>query len=265
MQPADSDARSPDRPLACVTGASAGIGAAFARALAERGFDLLLVARRRERLEALARELPGAAAVLVADLARPDGQAQVAARLAAAPRLRLLVNNAGGLTRGPFHRAPIADEVALAQVHVLAPLQLTHAALGGMVARGQGAVIQVASRAAFAPNAELPTYAAAKAFLHRHAVALAAELDGTGVRFVSVCPGNVRTELFERAGYAPEEIARMAALEPEVVVAAALESLDRGEVVCVPGERRSVRLLRALLPRALAAKLAGVLGRVAGG
>ena len=253
--------------MALVTGASSGIGAAFARLLARRGYDLVLVARRRERLEAVAgelRALGAGAEVLVADLARPEELARVEARVAAEPRLALLVNNAGGMTRGPFHERELAGEEELVRVHALAPLRLTHAALRAMLARGRGAIIQVSSRAAFAPNANAPTYAAVKACLHRHTLGIAPALVGTGVSILSLCPGNTRTELFARAGFTGEELARVALMEPEAVVDAALAALARGELVCVPGERGSQRLLRRLLPRRLLARAAGVLQRLAG-
>lgn len=262
MQPARNE-----RPLALVTGASSGIGAAFARLLARRGYDLVLVARRRERLEAVARELAalGAGAeVLVADLGRPEDLGRVEGRVAGEPLLSLLVNNAGALTRGPFHARDAAGEEELVRVHALAPLRLTHAALRAMLPRGRGAVIQVSSRAAFAPNPGAPTYAAAKAFLHRHALGLAPALAGTGVSILSVCPGNTRTELFARAGFGAEELARLPMIEPEEVAAAALEALARGELVCVPGERRAQRLLRRLAPHGLLLRAAGVLQRLAG-
>jgi hypothetical protein len=252
-------------PVALVTGASSGIGAAFARALARRGYDLVVVARRHERLERLAAELaPARVEVLALDLAREGDVARAAERVAGEPAVDLVVNAAGGMTRGPFHENELVDEAELVRVHVLAPLALTHAALRAMLVRGRGAVIQVASRAAFAPHAELPTYAAAKAFLHRHALGIAPSLAGTGVRILSLCPGNVRTELFANAGFRADEIAHMAMLAPDEVVAAALDALERGEVTCVPGERRAVRVLRAVLPRRLAGKLARVLERAAG-
>lgn len=254
-----------DRPVAFVTGGSSGIGAAFARELANRGYDLVLAARRRERLAALADELGVGGAqveVLAVDLADPDDLARAAARVRAEPAVDLLVNNAGGMTRAPFHERELAGEEELVRVHALAPLVLTHAALGAMIPRGKGAVIQVASRAAFTPNPDLPTYAAVKAFLHRHAMSLAPSAEGSGVRILSLCPGNTRTELFENAGFPPAEVARMAAMEPAEVVTAALEALERGARVCVPGERLAVRLLRALVPSGIAARLAGVFERL---
>jgi len=252
-----------ERPLAFVTGASSGIGAAFARELAARGFDLIVVARRRGRLEALAAELPGAEVeILALDLADPVALERARARVAAEPRLALLVNDAGGMTRGPFEAADPDGEAELVRVHALAPVVLTRAGVEAMAARGTGAVIQVASRAAFAPNEDLPTYAAVKAFLHRHAVAIAPSLARRGVRVLSLCPGNTRTELFENAGFPREEVARMAAMEPADVVRAALDALDAGSVVCVPGERALVRGLRRLVPRRLAARAAAVLERI---
>ncbi len=250
--------------LALVTGASSGIGAAFARRLARAGYALVLVARRRERLEALAAEIEALGAraeVLAADLAAPPDLARVEARIFGEERLELLINNAGGLLRGPFPDADAEEE--LVRVHLVAPLRLTAAALQGMRRRKRGAVIQVASRAAFAPNAGAPLYAAVKAALHRHALGLAPALEGSGVRMLSLCPGNTRTELFANAGFSPAEIAGLAMLAPEEVVEAALTALARGEHVCVPGEGRLQRFLRRCAPRDLVVRAAGVLQRLA--
>jgi short-subunit dehydrogenase len=253
------------RPLALVTGASSGIGAAFARRLAAEGHDLVLVARDRARLEALARELAerhGAAAeVLAADLAEPSGLRRVEARIAAAP-LELLVNNAGGLTFGAFHELERDGEEELVRVHAIAPLRLTHAALAVLLPRGRGAIVLVASRAAFGPSADLPPYAAAKAFLHRFAQGLAPSLEGTGMKLLSVCPGNVRTELFARGGLGPDAVARLATIEPEEVVDEALAALARGDALCVPGEGAGARWWRRAVPRGLRRKLARVLDRL---
>src|SRR5437764_1504424 len=131
------------RPLAAVTGASSGIGATFARALAARGYDLLLVARRRDRLEAIARELD--AEILVADLTDPTDLHRVEAHLRGAENLDLLVNNAGFGISGPFVSSLIDGQERMHQLHIIATLRLTHAALGGMVARRKGGIINVSS------------------------------------------------------------------------------------------------------------------------
>lgn len=230
-------------PLALVTGASAGIGQAFAEQLAAAGHDLIVVARRRDRLEALATRLREAhgtrTEVLAADLGSPAGVDAVAARAGEAP-LDLLINNAGFGGYRPFVdlEPKLADE--LLSVHVRAVVQVTRAALPGMVARGKGGVITVASllslSGAAPPNAPLPqrvVYAGAKAFQLTFTQVLAAELAGTPVR-VQVClPGVVKTEFHEVQGIDTSQMPPR--MVPEDVARAALAGLARGEVVCVPG------------------------------
>ena len=231
------------KPLALVTGASAGIGQSFAEQLAAAGHDLIVVARRRDRLEGLAARLRAAhgaqAEVLVADLGSPAGVDAVAARAAEAP-LDLLINNAGfgGYRRFADLDPKVADE--LLSVHVRAVVQVTRAALPGMVARGKGGVITVASllslSGAAPPNAPLPprvVYAGAKAFQLTFTQVLAAELAGTPVR-VSVClPGVVKTEFHEVQGIDTSKMPPR--MVPEDVARAALSALAKGELVCVPG------------------------------
>jgi short-subunit dehydrogenase len=229
------------RPLALVTGASAGIGQSFAVELAQAGHDLIVVARRRERLEELAQRLGAAhqakVTVLVADLATAEGVEAVAARAAAEP-LALLVNNAGfgGYRRFAELDPKVADD--LLSVHVRAAVQVTRAALPGMVARKSGGIISVASLLAFSgrvtggffpPRA---VYAGAKAFLVTFTEILANELADTGVR-VQVClPGVVATEFHEVQGMDLSKVPRMS---PDDVARASLAGLRLGEVVCVPG------------------------------
>lgn len=230
-------------PLALVTGASAGIGQSFAEQLAASGHDLIVVARRRDRLEALAARLREAhgtrTEVLVADLGTPAGVDAVAARAGEAP-LDLLINNAGfgGYRRFVDLEPKVADE--LLSIHVRAVVQVTRAALPGMVARGRGGVITVASllslSGAAPPGAPLPqrvVYAGAKAFQLTFAQVLAAELAGTPVR-VQVClPGVVKTEFHEVQGIDTSKMPPR--MVPEDVARAALAGLAKGEVVCVPG------------------------------
>ena len=196
---------------ALVTGASSGIGTAFAQRLAQEGFDLVVVARRRQRLEALAERLRADAGVevdvIAADLTDPDKLRELEAHIAEDAALELLVNNAGFGGYKPF--AELDRDVAegLIRVHVLALTRLTRAALPGMIERGRGAVINVASLLAFTgsmPPQPLPhraTYAAAKAYMVTFTQALAHELDGTGVRMQALCPGLVKTEFHEVAGF----------------------------------------------------------------
>jgi len=224
-----------------VTGASSGIGAAFARRLAQHGHDLILVARRRDRLEALAAEMEGrqaaAVEVLVADLAREEEVARVEARLAAQPDLRVLVNAAGFVTAGRFSELPVKRHREMVQVHVEAPVRLTRAALPGLLAH-RGAVVNVASIGAFLPTAGNATYAGTKAFLVTWTRALHLELRGTGVRVQALCPGFTRTGIYDtpdlRALALNAKIPVFLWSSPDAVVEASLRALARDQVVCIP-------------------------------
>jgi len=230
------------RPIALVTGASAGIGQSFAVELASRGHDLVVVARRRDRLDALAQRLTAQhradVQVLVADLATAAGVDAVAARAADTP-LDLVVNNAGFGGYRPFVELDprVADD--LLSVHVRAVVQVTRAALPGMVKRASGGIINVASLLALSGSAPagnfMPfraVYAGAKAFLMTFTQILAAELAETKVR-VQVClPGIVKTEFHEVQGI---DTSRMPPrMDPDDVARASLAALAKGEVVCVP-------------------------------
>jgi len=229
------------RPLALVTGASAGIGQSFAVELARTGHDLIVVARRRERLEALAQRLAAAhqakVDVLVADLATPTGVDTVAARAAEAP-LDLLVNNAGfgGYRRFLELDPKVADD--LLAVHVRAVVQVTRAALPGMVARKRGGIISVASLLAFSgpvTDAFFPAravYAGAKAFLVTFTEVLANELRDTGVRANVFLPGVVATEFHEVQGMDLSKVPRMSA---DDAARASLAGFRLGEVLTAPG------------------------------
>ena len=231
------------RPRALVTGASSGIGAAYAEQLARRGHDVVLVARRRERLEELAARLrrEGGNAhveVLAADLTDAGALARLEARVRD-EHLALLVNNAGFGGYRPF--AEVEPDVVddLIDIHVRAVTRLTRAALPGMIRRGRGGVINVASLLAYSgslPPNPLPhraTYAGAKAFMVTFTQALAGELSGTRVAVQACLPGLVATEFHARVGRDPSKMPAM--MTASDVVAASLAALERGEVICVPG------------------------------
>ncbi|MFF3636830.1 SDR family NAD(P)-dependent oxidoreductase [Streptomyces sp. NPDC002250] len=239
-----------DKPArrAVVTGASSGIGAEYAAALARRGWDLVLVARRADRLDALAgrlREGCGAGVEpLVADLARSPDLARVAERVTA-DDVALLVNNAGINGYGPFTEVDQALLAKVLDVNVVAPTALTRAALPGMVARGRGAVVNVASLLAFAgslPPGPLPhraVYGGTKGYMVTFTRTLAAELADSPVRVQVVCPGLTATEFHLGTGEAPvggeARVHEDGGMPPADVVAASLAGLETGEVLCVPG------------------------------
>jgi short-subunit dehydrogenase len=273
MPPAARSERSSDssgggpRRLAVVTGASAGIGRAFAERLAREAWDLVLVARRRERLEEMATELRQAQArrvdVVAADLTTPAGLRVIEERIAAEPTLELLVNNAGFGTAGAFAELDRETEEHELRLNVVALTRLSHAALTAFRERGHGTVINVSSLAGFQPAPFNATYAATKAFVNSLTQALHEELRGTGVRVQLLCPGFTRTEFQEVAGVNTDDVPAFAWMTPEAVVAASLEGLRRGELVVIPGAGNKVRgaVLRAL-PSAAARRLgAAVLRR----
>jgi uncharacterized protein len=224
---------------ALITGASAGIGEAFARELAADGWDLILVARRQDRLESLAAELRGAVniEVLAADLTDNSGLHAVEERVRDNEALTLVVNNAGfGAYRSFVDIEPdIADE--LIDIHVRAVVRIARAALPGMVARGSGGILNVASLLAFSgtlPADPLPRraiYAAAKSFMVTFTQVLAGELAGSGVKVSVCCPGVVATEFHDVQGMDMSHLPRMTARD---LARGALKGWERGEVVCVP-------------------------------
>lgn len=224
-----------------VTGASSGIGEAYAERLAREGWDLVIVARRHARLDELANRLTGehGVAVQVVDLDLADVQQLTSLSAEAAEMgLELLVNNAALANYGPF--SELAPEAAqtLVELNVLAPVLLARAVIPGMIDRGVGAVINLASLLAFSGAWEGPhlpqraVYASSKAFLVTFTQVLANELRATGVRVQVVCPGVVRSEFHSRQGMDMSAVPRM---EPEAIVEASLHDLERGTIVSIPG------------------------------
>jgi short-subunit dehydrogenase len=230
---------------ALVTGASSGIGAAFAERLAGDGYDVIVVARRRERLEALAQRLRKEQRVevdvLAADLADPVELRGVEERIKTTANLAMLVNNAGFSGYMPFVELDPDRAEKLIRLQVVAPTRLTRAALPGMIARGGGAIINISSLLAFSASvpaaAPLPkrvTYAATKAYLNAFTTLLHGELQGTGVRMQVLCPGVVDTEFHSQADLARHASGGVRALKPDAVVETSLAGLRLGEVICAP-------------------------------
>jgi short-subunit dehydrogenase len=230
------------RPVALVTGASSGIGRAFARRLARDGNDLILVARRKERLSELADEIAdnGAAAeIIVADLSGQNGLAPVEQR-AARGDISILVNNAGFQKYMPF--ADLDPDIAEQQIflHVTAPVRLCRAVLPGMLSRSKGSIVNVSSMLSFSAGLDQPflpkraTYAASKAFVTAFSEILATEVRDSGINVQALCPGVVRTEFHDVDGR-PQRRPGVPVMEAEDVVQASLAGLALGEIVCSPG------------------------------
>jgi uncharacterized protein len=231
------------RPLAVVTGASSGIGAAYAERLGRDGYDLILVARRRDRLETLAQKLGHEIGVeaepLQADLLNPEALSRLEARVSAEERLVMIVNNAGfGGYRAFVEVEPrVIDD--LIGIHIRAVARLTRAVLPGMVRRGNGAVVNVASLLALSgaippnPLPERAVYAGAKAYILAFTEALSGELNNTGVRVQACLPGLVDTEYHALVGRDSSKMPPM--MQAADVVTASMVALAKGEVVCIPG------------------------------
>ncbi len=239
------------RPTALVTGPTAGIGYAFARALAASGHDLVLVSRDADRLAVVAAELAARYAVevevLPADLSERAEVRRVADRLREAARpVDLLVNNAGFGLGAPFVGGDLDGELRQLDVMGTAVLMLCHAAVPGMVARGRGAVVNVSSVAGFAP---MGTYSAVKAWCTSFTETLSAALDGTGVTATALCPGFVRTEFHSRAGMDVGSRSSGWWLDPDDVVEDCLRDVRRGKALSIPSRRyRALATLLDLLP-----------------
>jgi short-subunit dehydrogenase len=231
------------RPLACVTGASAGLGREFALQLAQRGFDLLLVARDADRLAALADELALQYGITAtphqADLSRDEPMRALAEKLSKEERLMVLVNNAGFGTKGKLAGRPVGEQATMLELHVMAPMLLTRAVVPRMIERREGFVITVASVASFTASMGNVNYCATKAYQRVFMEGLAMELAGTGVKVQALCPGFTHTEFHDRMQIDKTKgIPSWAWLNADRVVRESLENaFGGGPTVVIPGKR----------------------------
>jgi len=250
-----------------ITGASSGIGTAFARSLASQGYDLVLVARREAQLRSLADEVQRKfnvnAQVFPADLSDPIQVKRLETQVAEIGDLEILINNAGFGVPGKFVEIQAERNAEMIQVHILATVRLCRAALPGMISRGRGSIINVSSIAAFMATPRNATYSATKAYLNVFSEALQDELKGTGIRVQALCPGLTHTEFHDHPGYEDykRRIPEFFWMQAEDVVRESLDALKKGRVICIPGfkNRLIVAIIRnwlgALAAKALAARL----------
>lgn len=248
-----------------VTGASSGLGREFARLAAADGGTVVLVARREGRLEELARELEGAgreALVRPCDLTDDDQVDALLEGLAVdGVAVDHLVNNAGFGVTGRFDRIDAATERAMVELDVAAVHRLLVALLPGMVERGYGRVLNVASTAGFQPLPRMATYAAAKTFVQHHSEALWQELRGSGVSVTCLCPGKTATEFFDHAGMEGTAFEKMPMADAAAVARAGYRGMMAGKRLVVPGFQNKLNRLVSLVPRGLVLSVAGALFR----
>lgn len=237
---------------ALITGATSGIGAAFAKAFAAQKYDLIITGRRKEKIQAVAEELKAKYSVdvevIIAELANAKDLEALAAKIKTIKNLEILVNNAGFASRGYFYEVDFTSHETMLKVHTLATIKLTHAVLPTMVKNKRGAIINVSSIAAFYPYPQNAMYAATKAFLNRFTEAIKVELKGTGVRVQALCPGQTITDFHVRMGEGHEQAYKsrglFKAMLPEKIVAVSLKCLRKNKVICVPGfNNKIIRIL----------------------
>ena len=223
---------------ALITGATSGIGAVYADRLARRGYDLVLVARNRQRLDGLAerlvRETGRQVEVLVADLTVTADLRRVEARLRSDNSITLLLNNAGLGASTPLLESDVDRTEAMIQLNVVALMRLTHAAVPGFVARGRGTLINIASIVALAPSLLNGSYSGSKAYVVNLSQSLHHEVGGKGVRVQAVLPGAIRTEFWDIAGLPVENLPAAMVMSADDLVDAALSGLDAGELITIP-------------------------------
>lgn len=234
-----------------ITGASSGLGAEFARQCAARGEEVVLVARRTDRLRNLAREIGGKAHVMPADLSQPGAPEQLMKDLAGGGfEVAALINNAGFGLAGRFARLPLERQREMVELNVACLVALSHLVLPRMIERREGGILNVASTGAFQAGPGFAVYFASKAFVLSFTEALHQELKGSGVKVSALCPGPTRTEFGEVAGVTSAGFDRFSA-DAASVVAAGLKGLDRNKAIVIPGlTNKFTAQANRLMPRA---------------
>jgi short-subunit dehydrogenase len=246
------------RPVTLITGASAGLGAEFARQCAKRGEPLALAARRRDRMEALAREIGGEVHIFEADLSREGAAASLIAELEAEGlSVATLINNAGFGLAGRFADRPLAKLSEMIDLNVRTLTELCHLVLPFMLARGEGAILNIASTAAFQPGPNMAVYYASKAYVLSFTEALHHELKDSGIRVSALCPGPTHSEFSDVADSHSPTLERMK-MPAAPVVAAGLDGLDRNKAVVIPGMKNKIGAQASrFLPRSTMRRIIG--------
>ena len=247
-------------PVTLITGASAGLGAEFARQCAKRGEPLALAARRRDRMEALAREIGGEIHIFAADLAKAGAAASLIAEIEAEGlSVGTLINNAGFGLAGKFMDRPLAKLSEIVDLNVRTLTELCHLVLPAMLARGEGAILNVASTAAFQPGPNMAVYYASKAYVLSFTEALHHELKGSAIKVSALCPGPTHSEFSDVADSHSPALERMK-MPAAPVVAAGLDGLDRNKAVVIPGFKNKVGAQASrFLPRST---MRNIIGRI---
>jgi short-subunit dehydrogenase len=257
--------KSSDRPCAFITGATSGIGAAFANRLAEQGYDLILHGRRQEKLEERAKNLERtyntSAEIIIAELSEAEHMQKIEEHIQNLDRLDMLINNAGYWTPGVFWEHSPDSLEDMIMVHVVAPVRFIRAALPGMLKRDQGDIINVSSVGAYFNMATLENYGATKGYLINFTESLHVALMGSGIRVQALAPGLTVTEFHSRLGADFTKVQRKW-MRPEQVVDISLKALEKGKVVCIPGVKaRLIASCADVLPRRVYYRLMQVIGK----
>jgi len=249
------------RPVTLITGASAGLGVEFARQCATLGDEVVLVARRKDRLEKLAAEIGGRAHIITADLSEPGAATKVVAEtIARGMWTRTLINNAGFGLRGRFDELPLIRQLEMIDLNIRALTNLSFVVINDMVLKGGGSILNVASTAAFQPGPNMAVYFASKAFVLSFTEALHEEWKDHGIRVSALCPGPTRTEFGDVAGIKTLGQFDRLAMEAGPVVRAGLEGLEANRAVVIPGATNKIGAWSTrFAPRSVVRRIAGSL------
>lgn len=252
---------------AAVTGASSGIGRAYCQRLASEGWNLIIAARREERLKSLSEELTNKydieVDIIVADLGKSEDIHRLESCLKSCDTLGMLINNAGFMNRGLFHELDIDSELECIELNCQAVVRLTHAAMQGMLKRDSGIIINVSSLSALQPNINAATYNASKTFIVAFTQSLHRDYANTGLSFQAFCPDATATEAFDVAGIEPSEDLKSRWLQPDEAVDISLADLKCDELISITTTSSRNELIRKLIPAMFLRRLAAIIRKLA--